>query len=257
MIGLVIFIFGAIVGSFLNVCIYRMPKGESIVRPASRCPRCREPIKWHDNIPVLSYVLLRARCRSCGARISVRYAVVEILTALLFLALYLTFGVKAISIIYAGLVSALIVATFVDFDIQEIPDEISLGGLAAGLILSFFFPCLHGQYSTLAGLIQSALGALAGGGSIYLMGLFGTIIFRKEAMGEGDVKLMAMVGSFLGWKMALLAFFIAPLFGSAAGIALKIKDGRETIPYGPYLSMAALTAIFFGERIIRILFIGL
>jgi leader peptidase (prepilin peptidase)/N-methyltransferase len=234
-----------------------MPRGESVIRPGSRCPRCREHIRIFDNIPVLSYILLKGRCRSCGAKIPARYLIVEALAATLFLWLYLAFGMKDIFFIYAAFVSALIVATFVDFDIQEIPDEISLGGLAAGLILSAAFPCLHAQTSWSGGIVMSALGALAGGCSIYLMGLFGGIVFRKEAMGEGDVKLMAMIGSVLGWKLALVTFFIAPLFGSVVGVALKLRDGRETIPYGPYLSLAAVVAIFFGERIIALLFRGL
>jgi leader peptidase (prepilin peptidase)/N-methyltransferase len=254
---LIIFIFGAIIGSFLNVCIHRMPKGESVVRPASRCPRCKEPIRFYDNIPIVSYLALKGRCRACGYRIPLRYPVVELLTAVLFLSLYLVFGVNDRSVTYAAFISALIVATFVDLQTQEIPDEISLGGLAAGLALSFVFPCLQGQSSGVSGIIQSGLGALAGGGSIYLMGLFGGIVFKKEAMGGGDVKLMAMVGSFLGWKLALLVFFMAPIFGSVVGIALKLKDGRDTIPYGPYLSLAAVVAIFFGEKIIKSLFIGL
>jgi leader peptidase (prepilin peptidase)/N-methyltransferase len=149
------------------------------------------------------------------------------------------------------------VATFADLETQEIPDEVSLGGLAAGLILSAAFPAVMDAYSWHAALIRSFLGAMAGAGSIYLMGFFGELVFRKEAMGGGDIKLMAMIGSFLGWKLALFAFFLAPVFGSAVGIVLKVRDGRDVIPYGPYLSLAAVAAIFWGDRVLRMLFYGL
>jgi leader peptidase (prepilin peptidase)/N-methyltransferase len=154
----------------------------------------------------------------------------------------------------AILAAALIVATFVDFEIQEIPDEVSIGGLALGLALSAAFPGLLNASSFHAGLFNSAAGAFAGGASIYLMGFFGELVFRKEAMGGGDVKLMAMIGSFLGWRLTLLVFFMAPLFGSVVGIILTIKEGRRIIPYGPYLSLAAMISVFRGEEILGLFF---
>lgn len=251
---LIVFLFGAIVGSFLNVCIYRMPKGKSIIFPSSHCPKCAKSVRWYDNIPVLSYLALRGRCRDCGEKISLIYPLVEILTASVVLTFYVTFGFNAKFFIYSALGAALVAATFIDLAINEIPDEISLGGLAAGLIAALSFPSLFDTDVRWISLASSVFGALAGGGSIYLMGLFGRLAFRKEAMGGGDVKLMAMIGSVIGWKLALVTFFMAPFFGSVAGLMAKFKDGRDTIAYGPYLSLAALTAILFGGRIIDLLF---
>jgi leader peptidase (prepilin peptidase)/N-methyltransferase len=179
------------------------------------------------------------------------------MTAILVTSLYVAVGVNAKFFAYSILTCGLIVATFVDFDIQEIPDEISLGGLAVGLIFALAFPHIFGSSSRINALGSSLLGIIAGGGSIYLMGFFGELVFKKEAMGGGDVKLMAMVGSILGWKLAIFTFFAAPVFGSVVGIALKIKDGREIIPYGPFLSIAAVVSIFWGERILEALFYGM
>lgn len=256
MTGLVlaaVFIIGLCIGSFLNVCIYRMPRDESIVKPGSHCPACNKPIAWFDNLPLISYIFLLGRCRHCRAKISPLYFVVELLTALLLVALARQFGISAKFFIYSLLAAGLVVATFVDFAHQLIPDTVTLGGLATGLILSAVFPTLHGQASWKFGLRESLIGALAGGASIYFIGVVGKLIFRKESMGGGDVKLLAMVGSFLGWKAALLIFFIAPVFGAIVGIILKLKYKAEIIPYGPYLALATVIAIFRGERIIRFL----
>ena len=255
--SITVFLFGTVVGSFLNVCIYRLPKRESVVLPPSHCPKCGKNIRWYDNIPLVSYVVLMGKCRACKGKIGYRYPLVEILTAILITSLYAAFGINAKFFAYSILTCGLIVATFVDFDIQEIPDEISLGGLAIGIIFSFAFPHIFGTASRVNGLAASLLGVLAGGGAIYLMGFFGEIVFKKEAMGGGDVKLMAMIGSILGWKLAIFTFFAAPVFGSIVGIALKIKDGREIMPYGPFLSMAAVVSIFWGERILGALFYGM
>jgi len=252
-----VFIFGAIVGSFLNVCIYRLPKGESIVSPASHCPKCKKPIFWYDNVPILSYIMLKGRCRFCKMPINPGYIIVEVITAVLAVALYTAFGLGPKFAAYSFLSAGLIVATFADLEIREIPDEVSLGGLVLGLILAAIFPGTLGAASWDKALIGSALGALAGGGSIYLMGFFGEMVFRKEAMGGGDVKLMAMIGAFLGWKLALVTFFIAPLYGSIVGLILKAKDGRDVIPYGPYLSLAAITSIFWGDKVLRMFFYGI
>lgn len=252
-----VFIFGSIVGSFLNVCIYRLPKGKSIVVPGSHCPNCGARIHWFDNIPILSYIILGGKARCCKARISLRYIVVEVLTALAFLVLFLFFGASAKFFAYIILICALIIATFVDFEIQEIPDEVSIGGLAAGLALSAIFPSILNEPSRIHGFLNSFLGAFAGAATIYAMGILGEFAFKKEAMGGGDVKLLAMIGSFIGWKMALLTFFIAPLFGSIVGIILKIRQGKDIIPYGPYLSLAAVIVMLWGDRILKLLFNGL
>ena len=248
-----LFCLGAVVGSFLNVCIYRLPRKESIIRPGSHCPRCQKQIAWYDNIPFISYILLKRHCRHCGGKISFRYFLVELLTAGLFLLLFYHFGLSLFFWIYAALCSSLIVASFIDIDIREIPDEIDLTGIAIGLVLCAIFPQLQETASHKLALFHSFLGILAGGGSIYITGLIGDFIFKKESMGGGDVKLMAMVGAFIGWKLALLTFFIAPFFGAAVGIVIKIRKGESLIPYGPFLSLATLISIIWGERIINLL----
>ena len=256
MINIIVFIFGSIVGSFLNVCIYRLPKGRSVIVPGSHCPNCGAKIRWFDNVPVLSYVLLAGKARCCRAKISLRYFIVEVLTGAAFLILFLTFSGTVKFFAYLVFISGLIVATFVDFEIQEIPDQVSIGGLAAGLALSALFPSILNEVSRFNGFLNSFLGALAGGATIYAMGMLGEFAFKKETMGGGDVKLLAMIGSFLGWKLALLTFFIAPLFGSVVGIILKIRQGKDVIPYGPYLSLAAVVSMLWGDRILQVLFYG-
>ncbi|MDD5436076.1 MAG: prepilin peptidase [Candidatus Omnitrophica bacterium] len=253
----IIFIFGLLIGSFLNVCIYRMPKRESIVLPASHCPGCKKPIPWYDNIPLLSYIALGGKCRFCKMGINLRYPLVEALTASVLAALFVTFDITPKFFAYSIMACGLIVATFVDFEIQEIPDEISLGGIAAGFFLAFVFPSVMGEAVRSRAILGSLSGAITGGGIIYLLGVAGKIAFKKEAMGGGDVKLMAMLGSFLGLKLVVLTFFIAPFLGVVQGIILKFRKGAETIPYGPFLSAAALISVFFGDQIIRLLFGGL
>ncbi|MDD5174126.1 MAG: prepilin peptidase [Candidatus Omnitrophota bacterium] len=256
MINVAVFIFGSIVGSFLNVCIYRLPKGRSVIVPGSHCPNCTAAIHWYDNVPILSYIFLGGRARCCKAKISLRYFIVEVLTASAFLILFSVFGLTPKFFAYAIMVSGLIIATFVDFEIQEIPDEVSIGGLAVGLILAVIFPSVLGETARFNSFLNSFLGALAGGGMIYAMGMIGEFAFKKEAMGGGDVKLLAMIGAFIGWKLTILTFFLAPVFGSVVGIILKIRYGKDVIPYGPYLSLAAVCSIFFGERIINLLTYG-
>lgn len=252
-----VFVIGAIIGSFLNVVIYRLPRHQSIISPPSHCPRCKHHIAWYDNIPVISYIVLMGKCAKCRKRISLRYPAVELATALLALFLYIRFGVSVKLVAYMAMASGLLAATFIDFASGEIPDEITLGGLVAFLAASFTFPVIFDTTVRLEALRASGLGALAGGLSILIMALFGKLVFKKEAMGGGDLKLMAMVGSILGWKLALLTFFIAPFFGGAVGIMLKISEGRETIPYGPYLSLAAIISLFYGNAILRAIFGGL
>lgn len=265
MIAIFVFVFGAIIGSFLNVCIHRLPKNESVVFPGSHCPNCHRAILWYDNVPFLSYLMLAGRCRFCESKISFRYLLVEFITAVLILLLYLTFGLSPKFFAYSVFTCGLIVATFVDFAIQEIPDQISIGGIVVGLAAAVIFPSIFDTVSRFGSGLNSFLGVIAGGASIFLLNLFGTVMFKdkvkslgiESAMGDGDVKLMAMMGAFLGWKLVLFTFFIAPVFGSIAGLILKIKDGRQIIPYGPYLSLAAIIAIFFGNRILNLLSYGL
>lgn len=254
LIYLFTFIFGAIAGSFLNVCIYRMPRGESIIYPPSHCTNCHRSIAWYDNVPFISYIILRGRCRSCKARISFRYFIVEGLAALTFILLLWKFNLNLTSLIYAVFLSVLIIISFIDLEHKIIPDELSLTGIVLGFIISALYPPLQNQASWKFGLLHSLTGILVGGISIYLLGLFGSAIFKKEAMGGGDVKLLAFIGGFLGWKLVLLTFFLAPIFGSIVGVPLKFIKKEETIPYGPFLSLAAAISLFWGERILRFIF---
>ena len=256
--GVFIFIMGAIVGSFLNVCIVRLPHEKSVVRPRSHCVHCQKTIPWYDNVPLISYILLRGRCRFCGAGISFRYVLVELITALSFLSFYHLFRFSPLLLPYLVMISGFIVAVFVDFAHRIIPDEVSVGGMCVGIVFSLFIPELHGFESGVgAGLWPylksfgfSLLGVLIGGGSIYLMGLLGDVLFKKESMGGGDVKLLAMIGAFMGWELALLTFFIAPFFGAVYGIVEKIRTKDSAIAYGPFLVCGALISLFYGDRII-------
>ncbi|MFH1856345.1 MAG: prepilin peptidase [Candidatus Omnitrophota bacterium] len=249
-------LFGLIIGSFLNVCIYRLPREKSIVRPSSFCTHCLKPIRWFDNIPVISFVILRGRCRECGKRISFQYPAVETITALIFCLNFHFFGLTPAFLIWNVFACSLLVASVIDFHFQLIPDLISLSGIIVGLALRFFVP----QFLSIASekpFLDSLLGVLAGGGSIYLLGLIGTFAFRKESMGFGDVKLMAMIGAFLGWKLVLLCFFIAPVFGSVWGIFLKIKYKQDIMPYGPFLSLASLVCLYLGKDMLDFFLFGL
>jgi len=250
-----LFIIGTIAGSFMNVCIYRLPRKESIITPRSRCPSCGAGIPWFDNVPVLSFLFLRGRCRFCKKRISPKYIIVEVLSGLICVLLFLHFGLSAKFFILWCLSSALVVASFIDLRFHEIPDIITLPGIIIGLLLAVLYPPLMGKVRNFPSLLDSLLGVLAGGGSIYLAGFIGEFIFKKESMGGGDVKLLAMIGSFIGWKLVVFTFFLAPFFGSLVGIALKIKEGKDIIPYGPHLSLAAFVAILYGEEILRKLFL--
>lgn len=254
-IHLLIFIFGSIIGSFLNVCIYRVPRNESIIFPGSRCPTCKKPIEWYDNIPFLSYIFLKGRCRSCGSKISFRYFTVELISAVCFLILFINFGITQRFWIYSIVTFSLIAITFIDLDFQIIPDRITIGGMLAGLIFSIFLPGLHDVSTWKHGLMKALGGAAAGAGAIYITGVLGKMAFKKESMGGGDVKLMAMLGAFLGWEKALLIFFLAPFFGVPAGLYLKLKTKTDIIPYGPFLSMASFTAMVWGQNILSILFL--
>ena len=256
LLGIVIFMVGAMVGSFLNVCIVRLPLEKSIVFPGSHCVACRTPIQWYDNIPLISWLLLGGRCRACKEKISFRYWLVEFLTGATFFLFYRHYGMQAILWPYLVMVSGFIVATFVDFEHRIIPDEVSIGGMIVGAVFSLIVPQLHGTHSPFLGVGYSLLGLLVGGGTIYLMGVIGDFVFKKETMGGGDVKLMAMVGAFMGWKLALLTFFLAPFFGAVFGIVEKIRTKDSTIAYGPFLIIGALVSLFWGEKIIYFLITG-
>jgi leader peptidase (prepilin peptidase)/N-methyltransferase len=237
---------GMVVGSFLNVCICRMPKGESVVAPPSHCPQCAYRIRWYDNIPLLSYLILRGKCRGCGMRISIQYPLVELLNGLLTLALFLRFGPTLTFLALFLFCSALVVITFIDLEHQIIPDEISLSGIVIGFISSFFLQ----DHSWL----NSLLGILLGGGSLLLVAYGYQWLTGKEGMGGGDIKLLAMMGAFLGWKSILFIIFASSLVGSLVGITMMLaqkKDSKLAIPFGPYLAFGAVLYIFFGRQIIH------
>ena len=247
-LSITILAMGLAVGSFLNVCIYRIPEGKSIFFPGSRCPHCGKKIKFYDNIPVLSFILLRGKCRFCEARISIQYPLVELLTAFLFLASYQWWGLSRGFLSSVILGCLLIIVFFVDLRHRIIPDVITLPGILVGLSLALFSPQLT--------ILDSFLGRLIGGGAFYLLAILGELLFKKESMGGGDIKLAAMLGAFLGWQKLLLIFFLSALLGSIVGIlaiylSSRIKKHR-TIPFGPFLALASIAALFWGEELIRI-----
>jgi leader peptidase (prepilin peptidase) / N-methyltransferase len=267
MIGKIIaFIFGSIVGSFLNVCIHRMPLGESVVWPRSHCPKCKKRIPGYDNIPFISYILLKGRCRHCKKLISPRYLLVELLTALTFLVFYNKFGLSYDFFFYSLFVCGLIIATFIDISHRIIPDEISIGGIILGFILSSVRGLtLRPITFDLRPMATSFLGIIIGGGIIYLTGFIFDLVYFKllkkppiqgetESMGGGDVKLLAAIGAFLGWKLALLTFFLAPFLGIVIGIVNLVTKKDHTIPYGPFLSLAAMLSLFWADKILRLFF---
>ncbi len=240
-----IFILGLIVGSFSNVCIYRIPRNESIIYPASHCPKCRSNILAKDNIPLLSYILLKGRCRNCKSKISIQYPIVEFLTGLIYLIIYLIYGLSIQSLIYIILSSALIIIAFIDLNQQIVPDVISLPGMVIGFIISFFVPYIL--------FTNSALGIFVGGGIILIIGLAGSVIFKKEAMGGGDVKLAAMIGAFLGWRYIIISLFLGFFLGALAGIFLilsRIKSREDVVPFGPFIVLGSFITLLWGEKII-------
>ncbi|MDP9267653.1 MAG: prepilin peptidase [Acidobacteriota bacterium] len=295
-IASVVFLFGLCLGSFLNVCIYRLPLGLSVVHPRSACPSCHTAIAAWDNIPVLSWLLLRARCRACGARIVARYAVVELLTALTFVAIFLTFGLSLATLKFCVFAFLLLGLIFTDAETHLLPDQLTLPGLTLGLLFGFFVPV-----DTLAARIfpflgelplssdlsarlfwfsDALLGAAVGASFIYGAGVIYLRFRGVEGMGFGDVKLMAMVGAFLGVKLTIFVIFTASLAGSLFGVATmlvvwlrrtrrRMRVAHEPaavarkrawvsaalvyrnfqVPFGVFLGSMALFAVFFGERI--------
>ena len=257
-------VFGAIVGSFLNVVIHRLPAGESIVFPGSHCPRCGAPIRAKDNIPVLGWLVLGGRCRDCREPIAPRYPLIELANALLWAALALRFGFGFPLFAFAAFCSALLTITMIDIDHWIIPDAISLPGIVAGLAASFFMPprgsliatVLHhslrldrlpGSLSSL-GFWDSLAALLLGGGFFYLVA-----VVSRGGMGGGDVKLTAMMGAFLGLRDLGVAIFIGLLAGSAVGIGLMIagrKTRKDAIPFGPFLALGGICAVFWGRSLV-------
>lgn len=240
------FVLGAVTGSFLNVCIYRMPLEQSIISPGSRCMGCGTQVRWFDNIPILSWLLLRGRCRSCNMPFSIRYPLVELLTAILSLVLVLKFGPTFQYLVMFLFCSALVVVTFIDFDHQIIPDEISLPGIGIGFLTSFFLPGPTW--------VSSLMGIVAGWGILALV-FYGYLwLTGREGMGGGDAKLLAMMGAFLGLPAIPFIIFCSSLVGSIAGLSLMAIQGKDrhlAIPFGPYLVLGAILYIFWGPALIH------
>lgn len=248
-------LFGAMLGSFLNVCIYRIPRDLSIVSPASRCPVCDKGIKVYDNIPVLSFLLLRGKCRNCGTKIPFRYPLVETLNALLYAAALWRFGLGWHLLIIFAFCSAMLVITFIDLDFQIIPNTLTLPGAIIGLLAgSLIFPDPFARGSIL-GFKGSLIGLISGGGLFLTIAYVSQWILRQEAMGMGDVKMMAMIGAFMGWKAILLTTFSGSLAGSLIGIflmAFRGKGRKAQIPFGPFLAIGAIITLFYGREILQL-----
>jgi leader peptidase (prepilin peptidase)/N-methyltransferase len=264
-----IFVFGLIIGSFLNVCIARIPNGKSIVMPASACPQCGAAIKPYDNIPVISYLILMGKCRNCNTRISPIYPLVELLTAVAFVGCFWVFGLSIETVKWCIFSALLIVLVFTDFIDRILPDVITFGGFGVGLILSLFTWPLDGTSWTIAKLLfhartvsslrwislfDSLLGAAVGAGLLYLVMEVYFRIRHREGMGMGDVKMMLMAGAFLGIKRTLLTIFAGSLLGSILGIAFILARGKKSdyeLPFGSFLGMAAILVMFFGTPIVN------
>lgn len=249
-----IFIFGVCMGSFLNVCIHRWPREESIVKPGSHCPHCKQPIAWSDNIPLVSFLLLGGKCRHCGKRFSTRYFVVESASGILWLSLWMAYGLSAFFAAGVVLISILLAVTITDIETGYIPDNFTYPGMLAGLALAALFPSLVGEGVWHQGLLRSGIGLLFGGGTLLAIGVFGNLIFRKESMGGGDIKLMAVMGAFLGAKKVLLVLLFAPMLALPFALFMKFIRKAETLPYGPYLALTGAWFYIYGDEITKAFF---
>ena len=239
------FIFGTCIGSFLNVCIYRIPAALSIVHPGSSCPRCKTMIPFYDNIPILSYLLLMGKCRSCGASIALRYPFVELLGGLFALACTLSFGPTIHGLVVFVFIATLTVVTFIDLDHRIIPDSISLPGIPLFFLAALAVPTVTWR--------ASAIGIVAGGGSLFAVAWVYQLITGREGMGGGDIKLLAMIGAMIGWQGILFTLFAASAIGTIVGLLAMIRSGKGmklAIPFGPFLAMGAIIYVFFGEALI-------
>jgi leader peptidase (prepilin peptidase)/N-methyltransferase len=244
-----VFALGAIIGSFLNVCIVRLPDSRSIVLPASHCPKCQSFLAWYDNVPILSYLVLAGRCRTCRVRISPVYPAVEVLTGALAVALFLRLGPTLAFAGYFAFAAALVVITFIDLDHQIIPDVISLPGIVVGLAFSLVSPLVTP--------LDAGLGVLAGGGVLLAVAWLYKTFRGQEGMGGGDIKLLAMIGAFLGWQSIFVTLFVGSVIGSIIGVVVMLYEGADSklaIPFGPFLAGGALVYLFWGDRILAYYF---
>ena len=252
----IVFVFGAIVGSFLNVCISRIPNGESIVHPPSHCPNCKAAIQFYCNVPLISYLFLKGCCRSCGERIPFRYFAVELLMAALSVALFYQFDFGLAFIVGFVFISALIVISFIDLDVRIVPDAISLPGIVTGLLFSVIGHYLVGDpFGIVPTPLGALLGVLVGGGFLLAVAWLYERFTGVEGMGGGDIKLLAMIGAFLGWPAIPLTLFLSSLSGSAIGLSFMLAKGvnrKYALPFAPFLCLGAIVYLFFGREIIGV-----
>jgi leader peptidase (prepilin peptidase)/N-methyltransferase len=238
-------VLGLAVGSFLNVCIHRIPRGQSLNSPPSRCPFCEYRLRWIDNIPVLSYLLLGGRCRKCRARISIRYPIVELITMALFVIHGVVFGWSALLVPRLAFACAMVVLFAIDLEHQLLPNAITLPGIVVGLIASAVLP---------PGIVDALIGAAIGGGVLWLIGEAYFRYSGQEGMGGGDVKMLAMIGAFLGWKLVLVTLVLSSVAGSLIGLSVIVlrKGGMKyALPYGTFLALGALVASLAGDAIVN------
>jgi leader peptidase (prepilin peptidase)/N-methyltransferase len=244
-ISLCVLLAGACVGSFLNVCIHRLPAGLSVVYPPSACPQCQQPIRFYDNIPVLSYLFLRGRCRACAAAIAMRYPLVELMTGLAALATFLKYGLSLATPTYFAFIAVLIVITFIDIDHQIIPDILSLPGIP------IFF--VAGLWTGQTAWQDALIGIVLGGGSLLLVAQTYRLMTGKDGMGMGDVKLLAMIGAFIGWQGVIFTIFFSSVVGTIVGLVLMMRSGgslKTKLPFGPFLALGAVAYVFYGPELI-------
>src|SRR5277367_6065005 len=267
LIGVFVFLFGLIIGSFLNVCILRIPSGKSIVMPSSACPKCGHLIQPYDNIPVLSYLLLGGKCRACKTKISPMYPLVEFLTGLLFLGCFCAFGISVETAKWAAFSAIMVVLVFTDLRERILPDVVNFTGLAIGLIFSLFTKPTDGTALWIANhlfdypppapvvsLVDAILGAAVGSGLLWLVSEAYFKLRGREGMGLGDVKMMLMAGAFLGAKRTLLTILAGSLLGSVLGVAIILarrKDADYELPFGTFLGAGALLVVFFGTPLVN------
>ncbi len=243
------FIFGAAVGSFLNVCIYRLPEKMSIIKPLSCCPHCKKPISFYDNIPIVSFFILKGKCRDCGGKISWRYPLVELITGILALLLFLKFGLSLKFLAAFVFTAALIVVTFIDLDHQIIPDIITLPGIPIFLLAGIFIMKVPW--------LEAVIGVLIGGGVLFAIAFVYEAITKREGMGGGDIKLLGMIGGFFGWKSLVFILLFSSFAGAVVGVAAMLinkQDMKYAVPFGPFLAAAAVAYIFWADAFTRLIF---
>ena len=246
-IYIILAILGLIFGSFFNVCIFRIPIKISIVSPPSHCPNCSNNINWYDNIPILSYIILKGKCRYCKKKISMRYPFIELFTSIVFVLVGYKFGLSIPLIPYLIFVSSLIVISLIDYDYKIIPNVITYPGMILGLLFSFIPKMPINFISSIIGLISCFI-------LFELIAILSRKIWKKEGMGGGDIKLIAMIGAFLGWRRAFFTIFCASLLGSICGMSLILthkKNRNDVIPFGPFLCIGAFIALLYGQEIIN------